>query len=166
LSQLKSFLLNLPYRLIRLFPPNSRLRWLIVWLAAQKFVVGVTGIILNEEGEILLFYHTYRRRYPWGLPGGLLQAGEQPAAGLEREIDEEAGFEAEIQKLLFIEPSNKVAQIDFIFQGVIREGTFRPSLEVSDARFFALDDLPELLPLQDYLIDRAVRKLETEKVRT
>lgn len=47
------------------------------------FLVGVTGIILNEQKEILLFKHTYRS-HSWSLPGGYLKAGEHPREGLRQ----------------------------------------------------------------------------------
>ena len=57
----------------------------------DQFLVGVTGIILNERKEILLFKHTYRP-HAWSLPGGYLKSGEHPREALEREIKEESGL--------------------------------------------------------------------------
>ena len=57
----------------------------------DQFLIGVTGIILNDQKEILLFKHTYRS-HSWSLPGGYLKAGEHPREGLEREIKEESGL--------------------------------------------------------------------------
>jgi len=53
----------------------------------DRFLVGVTGVIFNDQHEILLFKHTYRMR-SWSLPGGYLKSGEHPREALEREIKE------------------------------------------------------------------------------
>lgn len=54
-------------------------------LFQSQFLIGVTGVILNDKKEVLLFKHTYRQ-HAWSLPGGYMQAGEHPAEALEREI--------------------------------------------------------------------------------
>ena len=57
----------------------------------DQFLVGVTGIIFNDQNEVLLFKHTYRS-HAWSLPGGYLKSGEHPTEGLEREIKEESNL--------------------------------------------------------------------------
>ncbi len=45
--------------------------------------------------KILLLKHTYRDKYPWGIPSGWLKRGEQPMEALQREIKEETGMVVE-----------------------------------------------------------------------
>lgn len=58
----------------------------------MKETQSAGGIILNEEGKVLL---VEQRRGVWSLPKGHLEGTETPLEAALREIDEEAG----IQKL-------------------------------------------------------------------
>ncbi len=123
------------------------LRGMVTKAANKKFLVATQGIIVNDEKEILLLKHTYRK-LPWGVPGGWL-VYEAPDVGLMREIAEETGFEVEIQKLLQVEYCKsiyKVNAIEIWFLGRYIKGAFVPSAEVSDYGFFSIDSLPDPMP--------------------
>ena len=79
---MKKFLL----KIWRLLPNSYFLRRNLVWMITPKFLVGVVGVVLNDDCEVLLLNHSYRKEYPWGLPGGWLKKGEQPVAAIEWEI--------------------------------------------------------------------------------
>ncbi len=59
--------------------------------------VSVGGISLDGEGHILLVNPSYKER--WDLPGGILEAGEDPVTGLRREIREELGIDCQVGEL-------------------------------------------------------------------
>src|SRR6185369_699323 len=70
-------------------------RWLYALgahLLNQHFLLGAVAIIADEQGRLLLFHHTYRRRTPWGLPGGWMIRGESPLEAVVREVREESGL--------------------------------------------------------------------------
>src|SRR5579883_1077245 len=92
-----SGLRRLALRLFRRTPRKVR-AWLIRRIAPQV-TMGVGAVIVDAQGRILVARHTYRR-WPWGLPGGLAQRDEQPAAALARELREECATEATIGPLL------------------------------------------------------------------
>jgi len=48
--------------------------------------------VLDEEGRVLLFRHTYRPFAPWGFPSGRLKPNESPAEAIEREVREHRRF--------------------------------------------------------------------------
>jgi ADP-ribose pyrophosphatase YjhB (NUDIX family) len=127
-------------------PLNRRLRSTLVWLFNAKFTVGVIALVQDEEGRVLLFKHTYRRDKPWGLPGGSLQPGESLETCLVRELREETGMEFEVGGVVTAAAHPDRRRVDMIFACRLANGQglelFRPSAEVSDARFFALDELP------------------------
>jgi len=120
------------------------------------FLVGVTGIILNEQKEILLFKHTYRS-HSWSLPGGYLKAGEHPREGLEREIKEESGLVVSIDESLKTRTDRDSARLDLCYTGILIGGDFVPSHEVSEYGFFEMDKLPLLRQNQVFLIDEVLK---------
>ena len=82
------------------FPP---LRWglqLGVALFAPRNQVGVYGVIFNDAGQVLMLEHVFRPSYPWGLPGGWVSRGENPADAIRREIIEELNLNVKVKKLL------------------------------------------------------------------
>ena len=143
-------------RFWKLLPNSYRLRRFIVWLVNQKFLVGIVGIVLSEENEILLLEHSYRNEYPWGLPSGWLEKGEQPTTALKREISEETGFEVEIVKSVEQYADPNYARLDLIYICRITGGDFTPSDEISSASFYPKDNLPKLIPHQVSLINSSV----------
>lgn len=123
-----------------------------------RFLVGVTGIIFNDQREILLFKHTYRT-HAWSLPGGYLKSGEHPRESLEREIKEESGFVVSVDDSLRTRTDRNSARLDMCYTGVLIGGDFTPSHEVSEFGFFTLDNLPLLRKNQLFLIDQATKLL-------
>jgi ADP-ribose pyrophosphatase YjhB (NUDIX family) len=127
------------------------------------FLVGVTGIIFNDKGEILLFKHTYRA-HSWSLPGGYLKSGEHPREALEREIKEESGFVVSIDEPLKTRTDRESARLDMCYTGVFIGGEFTSTHEVSEYGFFTQDKLPLLRKNQVFLIDEALRQRNPEAI--
>lgn len=121
----------------------------------DQFLVGVTGIILNEKKEILLFKHTYRA-HAWSLPGGYLKSGEHPREALEREIKEESGLVVSVDESLKTRTDRKTARLDLCYTGILIGGDFVPTHEVSQFGFFAQDKLPLLRTNQIFLINEVL----------
>lgn len=148
-------------------PVNRRLRSALVWLFNAKFTVGTIALVQDERGRVLLFRHTYRRDKPWGLPAGSLKPGESLEKGLARELREETGMEIVVERLLAAASHPERRRVDMVFACRLVEGAglekFRPSAEVSEARFFGLDELPHgMYAGHGRLIGRAVGWAGTE----
>lgn len=136
-------------------PTNIQLGFMRIF--QDQFLVGVTGIIFNEEGEILFLKHTYRQ-HPWSLPGGYLKATEHPKEGLEREIKEETGLVVSADTRHKIRTDRDTARLDIVYIGSYIGGTFRPSAEVTEAKFFSFDTLPDISKDQLLLIGKVLQK--------
>ncbi len=123
----------------------------------NQFLVGVTGIILNDKHEILLFKHTYRQ-HSWSLPGGYMKSGEHPAEALEREIKEESGFVVSVDKSFKTRTDRTSSRLDLCYLGLFIGGEFKKSEEVSDYGFFSQDKMPLLRSNQVFLIEEALHQ--------
>jgi ADP-ribose pyrophosphatase YjhB (NUDIX family) len=133
-------LLNFISRLWALLPPS--LKRSLLWMLHAKFLHGVSGIILDGQGRVLLLKHRFWKDQRWGLPGGLARHGETLAATLRRELLEEAGIEVHPTKLLRVNTlRGSLAEFVLFAEST---GTPRPRPpEILDARFWDLAALPE-----------------------
>ncbi|TDU86735.1 ADP-ribose pyrophosphatase YjhB (NUDIX family) [Kribbella voronezhensis] len=112
---------------------------------------GITAVVLDEDERVLLVRRADDGR--WTLIAGVLEPGEDPAPAILREIQEETGVEAEIERLVSIEampPSaypngDQVQFLDLCFRCRPLSGEARvnddESLEVG---WFPLDAMPRL----------------------
>jgi 8-oxo-dGTP diphosphatase len=112
-------------------------------IVRPHYQVAVGGMIFNKQGQLLLCEHTYRRLHPWGLPGGDLKPGEDPAEGVRREIQEETGLEVQNVRLILAESSREIHQVALTFLCTEVSGAFIPNEEVSAIHYFDTDKLPE-----------------------
>src|SRR5215213_2792392 len=128
----------------RVLPLTIGMQWPLLWVINRKFLVGVMAIAFDEQERVLLLHHTYRRRYPWGLPGGWLGGGETP---------EETGFEGEVEALVWVSGGEERSEIGIGYLVRITGGQFRANAEVDAHAFVRLDALPSgLLPFQHEVV--------------
>jgi len=107
---------------------------------------AVCGLVFDEaRTEVLL---VKRRDIPvWVPPGGGLDPGETPEAGVMREVLEETGYTvAIVRKTAEYLPVNWMTQLTHVFECRLKSGTARLSRETREVRFFRLDALPILPP--------------------
>jgi 8-oxo-dGTP diphosphatase len=69
---------------------------------APHLRVGAYAII-RDSGRVLLAHWNDRGGSGWTLPGGGLELGEDPLDGLVREVAEETGYAAVVQRLLGVD---------------------------------------------------------------
>ncbi len=111
---------------------------------ATRYTVGVTGVVLNPAGEVLILEHVFRHGTPWGLPGGWVRHGETPQQALEREILEETGLHIRVGPPLLVGPGYLPRHLETGFLCAGAGEVTRLSGEILSARWAAPDDLPEL----------------------
>ena len=109
-------------------------------------IAGVSVVITNLTGDVLLLKHSYGPDV-WSLPGGGLSPGEDPEAAARREVREELGVE-----LARIEPVGTLEEVlsgshhtTHVFAAVCDQRPMPDGREVKEARFFPSHSLPEPL---------------------
>lgn len=142
-------------RLWRDVPFPRFLRGLFLRVINPSFMVGAMALIRDDQGRILILEHTYRREYPWGLPGGWIKRAERLEIGLAREVFEETGLYVRVDQLLGASFWGG-SQLDLMYSCTVISGSVTPSDEAAGHRWADPADLPALLPNQAALM-RKVR---------
>jgi len=108
----------------------------------------------------------------WASVGGIIDPGEQPADAAEREVLEEAGIVVVAEHLAWVHalpPSvvangDRVQYLDLVFRCRYVSGEAHAADEENlEARWFALDALPEVSGLQHARIREALRDEPTTR---
>jgi 8-oxo-dGTP diphosphatase len=131
-----------------------------VWLTQPRFAVTAGAVVSDERGRVLLLRHVLRAGSGWGIPGGFLNAGEQPDEAVRRELREETGLELDGVELAFVRTLGGVRQVEVIFRArmvAARLSALSKGFEIDRAEWFARDALPGGLGAdQRLLIERAL----------
>jgi len=127
------------WRLIR-----GPLQWRVLWLWNAKFMIGVTGIVRDGGGRVLLLKH---RMWPegrqWGLPTGYANKGESFEDTIVREVREETGLEVRAGELAHVTSGYKL-RAEVAYEAHFVDGTLTiDSREILEAKWFSPNDLPE-----------------------
>ncbi len=110
--------------------------------------VDVRAAVFSDGGILLV---REKSDGAWALPGGWADVNESPGESVVREVAEESGYRARAVKLAAVydyRKRNRPQHLDSIcklfFICELLGGSARPSIETSDAGFFARDALPTL----------------------
>ncbi len=149
---IRDFLLRLWMR------QRAGLQWRLIWLFNDKFMASVAGVIQDEAGCLLLLRHRYHVGDGWGLPGGIVHAGERLEEALVREIREETGYQIGSIRLLQI-VSGYQLRLEVYYQAELAGGSLTLQQdEILEAGWFTVDGLPgRLSQTQKKMIEQAVK---------
>ena len=105
--------------------------------------LNVVGTIPVWGTQVLLCKRNIEpRKGFWTLPAGFMELHESLAQGAERETDEEAGAEIEMQALFTVIDVPKVGQVHFFFLAKLQSPLFDPGHETMEAKLFEEADIP------------------------
>ncbi len=140
-------------RLLQRVPAAGHLVQAVYRLAQPRFSVGVVGIVLDPSGErVLLVEHLFHPHRPWGLPGGWMARGEDPARTAEREIYEETGLRVRaVRPILVLRAPRMRGHLDLVYLCEPEDGpqAIRLSHELLGYRWASLDALPPLVAFHE-----------------
>ena len=113
---------------------------------------SVSAVVLNDDGQVLLGQRSDNHR--WSIIAGMMDPGEQPADSIVREIFEETGVRAEIDRLAGVAmhqvtyPNGDECQfVSTWFRCRVIGGEARVNDDESiSVGWFGLDELPEMNP--------------------
>jgi 8-oxo-dGTP diphosphatase len=136
---------RLALQVYRRLPVGLRRR--VVRAVSPSYTVGAMCFIERDDGALLLVRHSYRDR--WGVPGGLLQRGEDVEAGVLREVREEVGLAVHLLGEPAVVVDADPQRVDVVFRASLPPGTDPDRLrlgsaEIVEARWYRPGELPEL----------------------
>ena len=115
-----------------------------VGIATPK--VGCSAAAFDDAGRVVLIQRADNKR--WALPGGWAEIGSTPTENALRELREETGFEAEVERLVGIYDNKRFASVSpyqfyiCLFRARLTGGAATTSKETLDVRLVDPADPP------------------------
>jgi ADP-ribose pyrophosphatase YjhB (NUDIX family) len=128
-------------------------------LVRSRFQAAVAALIFDDQNQVLLFKHTYRK-FEWGIPAGSLEHREQPIDAVKREFFEETGMQIHVEKLLTVVSAREDHHLTVVYLCKILDGEFKLSHEISEMKYFDLNELPKMLFAEKELIQWVAQEIK------
>lgn len=122
--------------------------------------IVVRGILYNPYKEEILFIRRTDHNLVWETPGGKLEPNETVEDAILREVKEEVGINADIEKLAYAKICGNLSNPSHLMLMYILTTTdcdVRLSLEHSEYRWKHIDDIIDWQYLESYLKDEFIK---------
>lgn len=123
--------------------------------ANPRFLVGVNGIGVTGDGNVILARHRFGSPQ-WRLLGGFIGREESLQDALRREVGEETGLEIEVGPILEANTGHRWARVEIVYAYRVIGGTFRATNEVSEIGSFPPTELPPVRADQRGYVERHI----------
>lgn len=133
--------------LLKRSPGLIRVLYPLYQVTRPRFSMGVIGIVFDTFGRVLLAEHVFHPIVPWGIPGGGVGSGEDPADAVKREYFEELGMTISVVQPVLIEKTY-FRHIDVAFMCVSTDPPIVSTSELLDAQWFPRENLPPITKFQ------------------
>ncbi|MFC4531608.1 NUDIX domain-containing protein [Sphaerisporangium dianthi] len=129
--------------MVRAWRALRPVQWRVLWFTHAKFMVGVTGVVRDAEGRVLLVKHRFwPEGRQWGLPGGYAKKSETFEDTLVREVREETGLDIRVLGLTLLKSGYRL-RAEVAFEAELIGGAIGlDSFEIIEAGWFAAHELP------------------------
>ncbi|MCU7822637.1 GntR family transcriptional regulator [Kitasatospora sp. DSM 101779] len=118
--------------------------------------VAITAVVDDQDRVLMLWrYRFVPGRFGWELPGGIVDAGEEPAAAAAREVEEETGWRpGSIEHVVTYQPM--VGMVDspheiFVARGATLVGEPTDAEEAGRIEWIPLAEVPGLIARDELL---------------
>ncbi len=106
------------------------------------------GVIIKDNKLLLIKRKNEPFKNKWALPGGFVEYGEKVEDSVTREVFEETGLKTKINNFfnVYSDPDRdpRGHTITLVYSLEIVGGNLKGNDDASEAKFFELDNLPEL----------------------
>ena len=126
--------------------------------------ITVDGIIIKDKKILLIQRKKQPFKDKWALPGGFVEYNEKLEDAVFREVLEETSLKTKIDHLVGVysdpnrDPRGHTITVAYFLE--IIDGNMKGSDDASDAKFFNINDLPDLSFDHDKIIEDAIKELE------
>lgn len=126
----------------------------IVRTLYPTFTAGVGVCLVRPDGRVCLVRHSYSKG--WGIPGGMVDADEQPTETAVREMREELAVDLDVARhaIPIRTPGRK--HFNYLFVVRVDDATAEQvgpnSAEITAADWFSTDELPDLAEFTDLFL--------------
>lgn len=101
---------------------------------------GVAAIVFHD-GKVLLERRAIEPGHGrWGIPGGMMESGEQPEEACIRELFEETGYHIKINNYVTAKSAKTVCAL--VYEAEVIGGHLQKSDESLDVKWFSVNDIP------------------------
>jgi len=128
----------------------------------KQIKITVDGVIIDNNNIILIRRKNPPYKNKWALPGGFVEYGEKTEKAVLREIFEETSLKTEILNMIGVysdpsrDPRGHTISVVYLLKNL--SGILKGGDDALEAKYFDVDDLPDLAFDHDKIINDAIKR--------